>query len=76
MRMRAAPTESGSASGRGACAVPVVPKHTDARSTATTKRMHRLFHNLAERAPDRLAADARAPEAVAVGVAGTRPTGR
>ena len=39
MRIRAAPTESALASGPRACAVPVVPKHTAASSTASTNRM-------------------------------------
>ena len=38
MRMRA-PTDAELASGPSACAVPVVPKHTEARSTAITKRI-------------------------------------
>ena len=43
MRMRAAPTEAASASGPSACAVPVVPKHTEARRTARTKRIQYCY---------------------------------
>ena len=39
MRMRAAPTDAELASGPSAWAVPVVPKHTEARSTAITNRI-------------------------------------